>query len=50
MNALDKNEKGFTAWCEDCDLVFDNRRETEFHVNDSGHCVKTTEFWVIGRK
>lgn len=50
MNALDKNQRGFAAWCDDCDLVFDDKWETESHTKDSGHRVRTTEFWIIGRR
>ncbi|UVS70581.1 hypothetical protein [Nitrososphaera viennensis] len=50
MNAFDKSRMSITAWCEDCECVFDNRLEVEAHRQEKGHRVKVTEFWVTGRR
>lgn len=50
MNAFDRSRMSITAWCEDCECVFDSRREVETHRQDKGHRVKVTEFWVTGKR
>lgn len=50
MNAFDKSSRGITAWCENCDQVFDNRWEAEAHQSEKGHRIKITEFWITGRR
>ncbi|MFB5599545.1 MAG: hypothetical protein ACE5SW_04880 [Nitrososphaeraceae archaeon] len=50
MNALDKNRKKCTSWCEDCDKVFDNLMDTDIHRDVKKHKVKVIEFWTISRK
>jgi hypothetical protein len=50
MNAFDKNRKGITAWCEDCDSVFDSKLMADMHKEKSGHHnIRITEFLIIGR-
>lgn len=50
MNAFDKHRKGVTAWCEDCECVFDTRWDADAHRDEKGHNVNVTEFWVTGRR
>jgi hypothetical protein len=50
LNAFDKSRISITAWCEDCECVFDNNWEVEAHRQDKGHRVRVTEFWVTGRR
>ena len=50
MNAFDKHRKSVTAWCEDCNYVFDTRWHANEHQEEKGHRVKITEFWITGRK
>jgi hypothetical protein len=50
MNAFDKHTKNVTAWCEDCDSVFDTRWHANGHQEEKKHRVKITEFWIIGRR
>jgi hypothetical protein len=50
MNAFDKHKKGFTAWCEDCNEVFDMPWSANMHRDQKGHRIKITEFWITGRK
>jgi hypothetical protein len=50
MNAFDKHRKSLTAWCEDCDGVFDTRWHANKHEEEKNHKVKITEFWITGRK
>jgi len=49
MNAFDKHKKGFTAWCEDCNEVFDMPWSANMHRDQKGHLIKITEFWITGR-
>lgn len=49
MNAFDRHRKNFTAWCEDCDQVFDNKWLAEAHKEQQGHQLKITEFWITSR-
>jgi hypothetical protein len=50
MNAFDKSHKNVTAWCEDCESVFDTRWAADMHQNEKSHRVKVTEFWITSRK
>ena len=50
MNAFDRSRKSYTAWCEDCDEVFDKLWVANIHNNNTGHRIKATEFWITGRK
>jgi hypothetical protein len=50
MNAFDKHRKSVTAWCEDCDCVFDTKWHANEHQEEKSHRVKVTEFWITGRK
>jgi hypothetical protein len=50
MNAFDKHRKSVTAWCEDCNGVFDTRWDANAHHEAKSHRVKVTEFWITGRK
>ncbi|MFL6493037.1 MAG: hypothetical protein ACJ70O_08060 [Nitrososphaera sp.] len=50
MNAFDKHRKNVTAWCEDCDRVFDTQWDASEHQEEKSHRVKVTEFWITGRK
>ena len=49
MNAFDKHRKNFTAWCEDCNEVFDVLWTANMHRDQMGHKIKVTEFWITGR-
>jgi hypothetical protein len=49
MNAFDKHRKNFTAWCENCDEVFDVIWSANTHSDQMGHKIKVTEFWITGR-
>jgi hypothetical protein len=51
MNAFDKHRKSVTAWCEDCDCVFDTRWHANEHQEEKkDHRVKIMEFWITSRK
>lgn len=50
MNALDKNRKGVTAWCEECGEVFDLELLANLHRDKTKHKIRVTEFWVTGRR
>ena len=50
MNAFDRSRKSYTAWCEDCDEVFDKLWVANIHKDNNGHRIKATEFWITGRK
>ena len=50
MNAFDKHRKNLTAWCEDCNEVFDVLWTANLHRDQMGHKIKVTEFWIIGRR
>jgi hypothetical protein len=50
MNAFDKHRKSVTAWCEDCDSVFDTRWHANEHQEEKSHRVKVMEFWITGRR
>jgi hypothetical protein len=50
MNAFDKHHKNVTAWCEDCESVFDTSWAADLHVSEKNHRVKVTEFWITSRK
>jgi hypothetical protein len=39
-----------TAWCEECESVFDNRWDVEAHRQETGHKVNVREFVVTGRR
>jgi hypothetical protein len=49
MNAFDKHRKNFTAWCEDCNEVFDVLAVANIHSETHHHKIKITEFWVTGK-
>ena len=49
MNAFDKHRKNLTAWCEDCNEVFDVLWTANLHRDQMGHKIKVTEFWITGR-
>ena len=50
MNAFDRHRKSYTAWCEDCNEVFDKLWIANIHQENTGHRIKATEFWVSGRR
>ena len=50
MNAFDKHSKNFTAWCENCDEVFDRLSAADSHVNETHHNLRVTEFWITDRR
>ena len=50
MNAFDRHRKSFTAWCEDCNEVFDVVWIANMHRDQKGHKIKVTEFWITGRR
>jgi hypothetical protein len=50
MNAFDKHRKSVTAWCEDCDGVFDTKWDADLHQGEKSHRVKIMEFWITSRK
>lgn len=50
MNAFDKHRKSVTAWCEDCDSVFDTKWDADLHQEEKSHKVKVMEFWITSRK
>jgi hypothetical protein len=50
MNAFDKHRKGFTAWCLDCNDVFDVFWVANAHRDQKGHNIKVTEFWITGKR
>jgi hypothetical protein len=50
MNAFDKHRKSYTAWCEECNEVFDKLWIANMHSDETGHRIKATEFWIIGRR
>lgn len=50
MNAFDKHRKSCTAWCEDCNEVFDKLWIANIHQDSTGHRIKATEFWITGRR
>lgn len=50
MNARDKSRIGLTAWCEECDKVFDNKWDIDLHRGDKKHKIKVIEFWTISKK
>ncbi len=50
MNAFDKSRFSITAWCENCDRVFDSKWEVEAHKQETGHSVHVTEFIVTGKR
>ena len=49
MNAFDKHRKSYTAWCEECNEVFDKLWIANMHSDKTGHRIKATEFWITGR-
>jgi hypothetical protein len=50
MNAFDRHRKSYTAWCEDCNEVFDKLWIANIHKDSTGHRIKATEFWITGRR
>ena len=49
MNAFDRHKMNFTAWCEDCNDVFDEIWTANVHRDQNGHKINVTEFWITGR-
>jgi hypothetical protein len=49
MNAFDRHRRKVTAWCEDCNHVFDEIGTANEHQAKKDHKIKVTEFWVTGR-
>ncbi len=49
MNAFDRHRKKVTAWCDDCNLVFDEIGTANEHQFEKDHKIKVTEFWVTDR-
>jgi hypothetical protein len=49
MNAFDRHRRKVTAWCEDCNSVFDEIGTADHHQAQKEHKIKVTEFWVTGR-
>lgn len=50
MNAFDKHSKNFTAWCENCDEVFDRLSAADSHANETHHNLRVTEFWITEKR
>jgi hypothetical protein len=51
MNAFDKHHKRITAWCEECDAVFDSKWMADAHKAESGHHnIRITEFLITTRR
>jgi hypothetical protein len=50
MNAFDKHRKAVTAWCENCDCVFDTKWDAEKHQKEENHTVKVSEFLITSRR
>ena len=50
MNAFDRHQKNFTAWCQDCKDVFDEIWTANAHRDQKGHKINVTEFWITGRR
>jgi hypothetical protein len=50
LNAFDVSRKSITAWCEDCNLVFDERWTANAHKENEGHTIKIAEFWITGKR
>lgn len=50
LNAFDISKKSVTAWCEDCNLVFDNRWTANSHKKNEHHSVRVSEFWITGKR
>ena len=50
MNAFDRHRKSLTAWCEDCNEVFDILWIANMHRDKKRHRIKVTEFWITGRR
>jgi hypothetical protein len=51
MNAFDKHHKRITAWCEECDAVFDSKWMADAHRAESGHDnIRITEFLITARR
>ena len=50
MNAFDRHKKNVTAWCQDCNDVFDEIWAANAHHDQKGHKLKVTEFWITGRR
>ena len=50
LNAFDISRKSITAWCEDCDLVFDDRWTANSHEENERHTVRISEFWITGKR
>jgi hypothetical protein len=49
MNAFDRHRRKVTAWCEDCNHVFDEIGTANDHQAQKEHKIRVTEFWVTGR-
>lgn len=43
---VDVRKKKFTAWCEECDLVFDDPSLANEHQDKTKHRTKVTEYLI----
>jgi hypothetical protein len=50
LNAFDVSRKRVTAWCENCNLVFDDRWTANSHGENKSHTVRISEFWITGKR
>jgi hypothetical protein len=50
LNAFDVSRKRVTAWCENCNLVFDDRWTANSHGENKRHTVRISEFWITGKR
>lgn len=50
LNAFDVSKKSVAAWCEDCNLVFDNKWAANSHKENEQHTIKISEFWITGKR
>jgi hypothetical protein len=50
LNAFDISKKSITAWCEDCNLVFDDRWTANSHKENERHTIRVSEFWITGKR
>lgn len=50
LNAFDISRKSITAWCEDCNLVFDDRWTANSHKENERHTIRVSEFWITGKR
>jgi hypothetical protein len=43
---IDVNRIKFSAWCDNCNLVFDNKEIATEHENNTKHKISRTEYVV----